>query len=191
MKYFIVLLLFFAGACTNNNDKTRHVADSVVMADSLGNSVQVIKDTFANIDALVATIRAKIQNNELTKKEGKMPGLFAYYNPDQTLAYIYSNESGEYGRVETESFFINNELQYCQYRDYYFLPDSKNKIRKKTGTLKAEKVFYLPEDPLAKDSITVYNEDVKFAKKEYVYSREDMPTEIEIAIRMLELKNNF
>lgn len=190
MRYFIAFLILLIVSCNSSDNKTP-VADSLANVDSLPEA-RIKKDTFQLIDELVLSIREKVKNKELTRMEGKWPGVVAYYYPDQTVAYIYSREEGELGRVETESFFINNELKFCRFRDYYFLPDSKGEIGTAPGTLKAEKVFYLPEDPLAKDSITIFNEDVKFAKKEHnVFSKEDLPTEIEIAIRVLEIKSNL
>ncbi len=185
MRYFIVLLVLFIVACNGSDDKTP-VDDSLVNADTLTTTV-IKKDTFQRIDELVLSIREKIRTGEFSKKTG-LPEMVAYYNPDKTIAYIYSNETGEFGRTETESFFQNNDLRYCEYRSYYLLSESD----RKKGSLKAEKIYYCPEDTFAKDSLTVFNEDVRFAKKvSYELTKEELPTRIEIAIRMLELKSSF
>ncbi len=190
MRYFIVFLVLLVGSCTTTDDK-KHIADSIANADSLAKAI-IKKDTFQSIDEIVLSIRAKLKNKELIEKQdGKWPGVVAYYYPDKTFALITSSEEGEFGRIETESFFVNDELLYTKYRDYYFLPNAQGEIVSGPGTLKAEKIYYMSEGPLAKDSITVYNEDVKFTKGGYNSSKDELPDSHEIVVRIFQMKATF
>lgn len=194
-----VFLLFCLG-CSDSDEQAKTNVDSAPhgLLDQMLQSNPLNPDTFRLIDNFVNDIRAKIKNNELTKKQihGKdnVGGdVYGYYNPDKTVAYIYSSFDAELGRSERESFYKNDSLIYSDFRFYQFETDEKGNAKPNSPEhYRAEKLFYLPTNPFGKETVKFFEQKASYScTADALFPESQMPKAKETAYRTNTIKEHL
>ena len=117
MKFLSVILFsIFLFSCGNDNS----VSNAITKRDSVDSVKKVLTkisaDSLKRIDSIVAAIRKKIADGKLRKKEmadgmKSLSGgfVYAYFENETSLVYLYSDNGLEFGSSEIECFFYNDE----------------------------------------------------------------------------------
>jgi hypothetical protein len=192
------LLLLFTISCSDGDSKSDKPDGSQMQQ---GNALPFLNtvdpDTLKKVDAVIADIKTKIANNQLTKKtiEGvdQVGGeVYGYFYPDHSIAYVYSSFTAKSARSERISFYKNNSLIFCDFKLYQFETDAKGVENSHKEHFRAEKIFYLPEGNFSKESVTVFNEKIDYpCAPEALFPKSQLPPAKEMVMRTGVIKEHL
>lgn len=153
-----------------------------------------VQAQFRIADSIVHDINLKIKGNRLIRKvENQMDpvggGVSGYFNPDQTIVYLYSSYGGEFERDEKKAYYFEGKMIYAEYR-FFWLYRDKNGTGS-TEKLVAEKLFYLLESESAKDTLTFLNTTLKPPYADMEFYKSSIPTGKNIVANALKMQANL
>ena len=185
-SFAFATILFLIVSCTSKTDNLKTENTTATSTNK--------PDTFQIIQNTVNKIKLKIKENRLTKKtetekdpEGGL--VYGYFNQDNGIECLYSSDGGETGRDEIMSYFKDGKIILTECRFYWFDMDNNGKISNER--LVAEKLYYLPESNLAKDTITVLNKNLKPPYPGMHFNTSAIPSSSKIVVKTIKMQDNL
>lgn len=189
----LCLLIIVACSSPTNNSKTSKTETSE-KETTIIKSNPLKLDTFQIADSLVKEIKLSIKANRLIKKsENQMDpeggSVYGYFNSDKQIEYLYSSFGSEFGKDETVTYYKNNKIIYAEYRFYWCYRDKNGTIVNKK--IVAEKTFYFPDSTISKDTITIYNHNLKAPYPSIEFKKSKIPTAKQFVAKTIKMLNNL
>ena len=188
-----IVFLFFLMACSVPTDKSCDIQSDTFDKDTTAPKTQTIKlDTFQIVDSLVRNINLKIKDNRLTKKTEilRTPdfgSVYGYFNSESTIEYLFSIYGGEFGGAETRTtaYYKDGIIIYGEYCFYW------NNVKQSNARLVARKIFYLPNRDLEKDTILVFNDQLKPPYPGMEFKKSEIPTAKQFVAKTITMQSNL